>query len=236
MAKKTTSGKTKTTTKKTTTSTSKSAASKSKATKAADINKDGKVDEQDLSIVHKEYSKEKKSTTTKKAGSRGTSSKKSTTGKTASTKKSTAKKTSPAKKTTATTKAKTSAKPAKKTATKPTPKRRTSGTDMNGNPYTDSVVLKVWKKAEEVAGQDPDEWRKDGFSRLIRRGDHGNRNSKFGWEVDHIKPVKDGGTDALSNLQPLQWENNKIKKDDFPWNKDQHFNRVRAARAKRRKS
>ena len=31
-----------------------------KSFKAADINKDGKVDEKDLSAVHKEYAKEKK--------------------------------------------------------------------------------------------------------------------------------------------------------------------------------
>ena len=43
---------------------------KKEEVKAADINKDGKVDEKDLSIVHKEYSKEKqtkKKATKKKA-------------------------------------------------------------------------------------------------------------------------------------------------------------------------
>ncbi len=37
-----------------------------------------------------------------------------------------------------------------------------------------------------------------------------------GWEIDHIKPVAKGGGDELSNLQPLQWQNNRKKGDDFP--------------------
>ncbi len=37
-----------------------------------------------------------------------------------------------------------------------------------------------------------------------------------GWEIDHIKPVSESGTDDLSNLQPLQWENNRLKGDNWP--------------------
>ena len=35
-------------------------------------------------------------------------------------------------------------------------------------------------------------------------------------EIDHIKPVSQDGGDELSNLQPLQWENNRHKGDDWP--------------------
>ena len=45
--------------------------------------------------------------------------------------------------------------------------------------------------------------------------DYGNTSSKHGWEVDHIKPVSKGGTDDLSNLQPLQWDNNRKKSDTY---------------------
>jgi HNH endonuclease len=32
-----------------------------------------------------------------------------------------------------------------------------------------------------------------------------------GWEIDHITSQDHGGTDALSNLRPLQWKNNASK-------------------------
>ncbi len=37
-----------------------------------------------------------------------------------------------------------------------------------------------------------------------------------GWEIDHIIPVSKGGTDDLLNLQPLQWQNNRSKGDNYP--------------------
>ena len=50
----------------------------------------------------------------------------------------------------------------------------------------------------------------------MKRQEHGDTNSKHGWEVDHIKPVARGGTDSMENLQPLQWENNRKKGDNYP--------------------
>ncbi len=44
----------------------------------------------------------------------------------------------------------------------------------------------------------------------MKRTEYGNRDSQYGWEIDHINP--DGG-DGLSNLRPLQWANNVATSD-----------------------
>ena len=72
----------------------------------------------------------------------------------------------------------------------------------------DTTLQQVWNKGQIVSNNDPNEWRKDECGAWIHRTDHGNRNSQYGWEVDHINP---SGNDSLSNLRPLQWENNANK-------------------------
>ncbi len=38
----------------------------------------------------------------------------------------------------------------------------------------------------------------------------------YAWEIDHIDP---NGNDEITNLQPLQWENNRHKSNNYPnWN------------------
>ena len=69
-------------------------------------------------------------------------------------------------------------------------------------------AVHVWQKGRLIPNYDPAEWRWDVFGNVIRYADYGNRDSKYGWEIDHIVPVADGGTDHISNLRPLQWSVN----------------------------
>lgn len=82
---------------------------------------------------------------------------------------------------------------------------------------TENLKLAVWRKGRVIAGYDPSVWRQDICGHAMKYQDHDNTNSKFGWEIDHIKPVAKGGTDDLTNLQPLYWKNNRRKGDTYPW-------------------
>lgn len=80
--------------------------------------------------------------------------------------------------------------------------------------FDDKTIQAVWEKGNVVYGYDPDLWRKDQCGAWMGRSYYGNRNSEYGWEIDHIKPVSRGGSDALTNLRPLQWKNNVSRQDD----------------------
>jgi len=77
--------------------------------------------------------------------------------------------------------------------------------------YSEEQIQKVWEKATVVSGNDSNVFRKDQCGAWIARKQYGNRNSSYGWEIDHITLESKGGSDELSNLRPLQWENNMSK-------------------------
>lgn len=74
------------------------------------------------------------------------------------------------------------------------------------------LVESVWQKGRAIPDYSPAVWRQDAFGAVIRRDEHGTIG-EYGWEIDHVVPETWGGTDDLSNLQPLHWRNNKAKSD-----------------------
>ena len=69
--------------------------------------------------------------------------------------------------------------------------------------YTEDIIKAVWEKGREVHGYDSEVLRKDQCGAWIMRDSYGNRNSSYGWEIDHL--LED--YENIANLRPLQWEN-----------------------------
>ena len=68
--------------------------------------------------------------------------------------------------------------------------------------------LVAWNRASPIPGWDARTWRKDDYGRFIHFEHYGNRYSAFGWEVDHIIPLANGGMDIDTNLRALNWFDN----------------------------
>ncbi len=79
--------------------------------------------------------------------------------------------------------------------------------------FDEAQKLKVWQKGQVVTNYDPNRWRIDQCSAWMDYTQYGIRNSLYGWEIDHIIPLDRGGSYDISNLQPLQWENNASKQN-----------------------
>jgi len=91
---------------------------------------------------------------------------------------------------------------------------RCCGTMRSGASFDAATVEAVWQKGRPVPGLTT--LREDVCGAPMQRDRYGVETA-FGWEIDHIKPVAKGGSDDLANLQPLQWENNRHKSDDWPY-------------------
>jgi 5-methylcytosine-specific restriction endonuclease McrA len=76
----------------------------------------------------------------------------------------------------------------------------------------------AWEKAKPINGENPDVYRKDTYGNTIRKPSYGTQG-EYGWEVDHKHPAAKGGTDKPQNLQPLHWEENRKKSDQYPYDK-----------------
>ena len=74
--------------------------------------------------------------------------------------------------------------------------------------FSEEVVEAVWKKGKVIDGYDSDVWRHDDFGKVMKYVEYGDRESKYGWEKDHIIPIENGGTDDLKNLRQLHYKSN----------------------------
>ena len=92
---------------------------------------------------------------------------------------------------------------------------RDYNTDIKGKSFDSEIIDKVWEKGKKIVGVKTKSVKKDKFGEVIAKFHYGD-TIQYGWEIDHIKPVSKGGTDDLSNLQPLYWENNRHKENNYP--------------------
>ena len=90
--------------------------------------------------------------------------------------------------------------------------------------YSDDLLNELWEKANPVDGYDPTLVRKDPCGAWIQRDKYNDRDSDFGWEVDHVYPqalLKEKGADLdeidnIANLRAFNWHNNVSKGLDYP--------------------
>lgn len=94
---------------------------------------------------------------------------------------------------------------------------RTFNTNKDGGCWSEEIKKAVWNKGRVISDYDSNVWRRDKCGLAMKFSGYGNRNSDYGWEIDHINPVSNGGSDDLSNLQPLHWSNNADKADKLYW-------------------
>ncbi|GEM_PF-476453 len=77
--------------------------------------------------------------------------------------------------------------------------------------FSNETILQVWEKGEPVTGCLPEFIRVDDHGYFISRHEYGNRDSQFGWEIDHIVPHAMGGSSDVWNLRPLHWRTNAAR-------------------------
>jgi hypothetical protein len=78
-------------------------------------------------------------------------------------------------------------------------------------PFNEKIIRDVWAKGQVVGSNNPDEYRKDECGAWMYFSHYSNRNSQYGWEIDHIEFVDYVASKDLNNLRPLQWQNNICK-------------------------
>ena len=89
-----------------------------------------------------------------------------------------------------------------------------NGTLIKGNsimPFDKKIISDVWAKGQVAGSNNPGEYRKDECGAWMYFSHYSNRNSQYGWEIDHITFVDHVASSDLNNLRPLQWQNYACK-------------------------
>lgn len=71
--------------------------------------------------------------------------------------------------------------------------------------YSEEDLDVIFAKATLILG----DLRKDVMGQYVHRQAHGDAEHPWGWDVDHIKAIKDGGSNNLDNLRPLNIHDNR---------------------------
>ena len=82
---------------------------------------------------------------------------------------------------------------------------------MEGS-FSEDIKKAVWLKgkiATTVQNRESSSSRFDVVGAIMYEEEYGNRNSEFGWEIDHIDNKRENND--ISNLRPLFWKNNTAR-------------------------
>lgn len=90
--------------------------------------------------------------------------------------------------------------------------------------WTEEEKRKIWNTAKIIPERKKDRIRKDACGAIIKWNQYGNRDSPYGWEIDHILPkanmeelgIPEDLWNELDNLRAMHHANNNSKGDDFP--------------------
>jgi hypothetical protein len=66
----------------------------------------------------------------------------------------------------------------------------------------------VWNKGKVIKGKDPTKYRNDAYHNEIHYSDHGT-TTPYGWDIDHTIPKAKGGSNDISNLEPVHYSKNR---------------------------